>query len=141
MGESQDQIRRYIRLTHLLPPLLQMVDENKLTLRPAVELSYLTQDEQGLLLEMISSREIVPTLEQAQELKLYSQDNQLTIAKIKVVLAQGKSGPMQVTLKRKCLSQYFPKDYTQKQIEEVILSLLKTWKSQQKGVVTNDSDG
>lgn len=141
VGESQDQIRRYIRLTHLLPPLLQMVDENKLTLRPAVELSYLTQDEQGLLLEMISSREIVPTLEQAQELKLCSQDNQLTIAKIKVVLAQGKSGPMQVTLKRKCLSQYFPKDYTQKQIEEVILSLLKTWKSQQKGVVTNDSDG
>ena len=141
VGESQDQIRRYIRLTHLLPPLLQMVDENKLTLRPAVELSYLTQDEQGLLLEMMSSREIVPTLEQAQELKLYSQDNQLTIAKIKVVLAQGKSGPMQVTLKRKCLSQYFPKDYTQKQIEEVILSLLKTWKSQQKGVVTNDSDG
>ena len=141
VGESQDQIRRYIRLTHLLPPLLQMVDENKLTLRPAVELSYLTQDEQGLLMEMMSSREIVPTLEQAQELKLYSQDNQLTIAKIKVVLAQGKSGPMQVTLKRKCLSQYFPKDYTQKQIEEVILSLLKTWKSQQKGVVTNDSDG
>ena len=74
VGESQDQIRRYIRLTHLLPPLLQMVDENKLTLRPAVELSYLTQDEQGLLLEMMSSREIVPTLEQAQELKLYSQD-------------------------------------------------------------------
>ena len=141
VGESQDQIRRYIRLTHLLPPLLQMVDENKLTLRPAVELSYLTQNEQGLLMEMMSSREIVPTLEQAQELKLYSQDNQLTIAKIKVVLAQGKSGPMQVTLKRKCLSQYFPKDYTQKQIEEVILSLLKTWKSQQKGVVTNDSDG
>lgn len=141
VGESQDQIRRYIRLTHLLPPLLQMVDENKLTLRPAVELSYLTQDEQGLLLEIISSREIVPTLEQAQELKLCSQDNQLTIAKIKVVLAQGKSGPMQVTLKRKCLSQYFPKDYTQKQVEEVILSLLKTWKSQQKGVVTNDSDG
>lgn len=141
MGESQDQIRRYIRLTHLLPPLLQMVDENKLTLRPAVELSYLTQDEQGLLLEMMSSREIVPTLEQAQELKLYSQDNQLTIAKIKVVLSQGKPGPMQVTLKRKCLSQYFPKDYTQKQMEKVILSLLKTWKSQQKGVVTNDSDG
>ena len=141
VGESQDQIRRYIRLTHLLPPLLQMVDENKLTLRPAVELSYLTQDEQGLLMEMMSSREIVPTLEQAQELKLYSQDNQLTIAKIKVVLAQGKSGPMQVTLKKKCLSQYFPKDYTQQQIEEVILSLLKTWKSQQKGVVTNDSDG
>lgn len=74
VGESQDQIRRYIRLTHLLPPLLQMVDENKLTLRPAVELSYLTQDEQGLLMEMMSSREIVPTLEQAQELKLYSQD-------------------------------------------------------------------
>lgn len=58
-----------------------------------------------------------------------------------MVLAQGKSGPMQATLKRKCLRQYFPKNYTQKQMEEVILSMLKTWKSQQKGVAPNDSDG
>ena len=138
--DSKSQIQRYIRLTHLLPPLLQMVDENKLVLRPAVELSYLTQEEQGLLLEVMSSREIVPTLEQAQQLKLHSQNHQLTDTTIKIVLAQGKPGPMQVTLKKKCLSQYFPKDYTQKQMEEVILSLLENWKYQQKGAVTDGSN-
>lgn len=141
VGESHEQIRKYIRLTHLLPPLLQMVDENKLVLRPAVELSYLTREEQGLLLDVMSSREIVPTLEQAQQLKLYSQNNQLTDMKVKAVLTQGKTPSMQVTLKKKCLSQYFPKDYTQKQMEEVILSLLETWKYQQKGAVTDGGSG
>ena len=140
-GDSQTQVRRYVRLTHLLPPLLQMVDENKLVLRPAVELSYLTQEEQSLLLKVMSSRGIVPTLEQAQQLKIYSQDNQLTNTKIKVVLTQGKSRSMQVTLKKKFLSQYFPKEYTQQQMEDVIFSLLERWKSQQKGDVQNDSNG
>lgn len=139
--DSARQIQRFIRLTHLLPSLLQMVDENKLVLRPAVELSYLTQAEQGLLLEVMSSREIVPTLEQAQQLKLHSQNHQLTDTTIKIVLAQGKPGPMQATLKKKCLSQYFPKECTRQQMEEVILSLLETWKYQQKGAVTNGSDG
>lgn len=140
VGESQDQIRRYIRLTHLLPPLLQMVDENKLALRPAVEVSHLTKESQELLLSAMNRLTVIPTLEQAQRLKAYSQDGQLNASVMEDVLADKKPGVEQITLKRKCLSQYFPKDYTQKQMEEVILSLLKTWKSQQKGAVPNDSD-
>ncbi len=138
VGESQDQIRRYIRLTYLLPALLQMVDENKLVLRPAVEISYLTLEEQGLLLAIMGRLDVVPTLEQAQQLKMYSQDRQLTETKMKVVLARKKPAAMQATLKKDRLKQYFPQTYTQKQMEDVIFSLLKGWKSQQEGVGAGD---
>ncbi|NBK80248.1 ParB/RepB/Spo0J family partition protein [bacterium D16-76] len=140
VGESQDQIRRYIRLTCLLPPLLQMVDENKLVLRPAVELSYLTQAEQGLLLAIMDRLTAVPTLEQAQQLKMYSQNGQLTETKMKVVLAHKKPAAVQVTLKKDRLKQYFPQDYSQKQMEEVIFSLLDAWKFQQEGVGAGDEN-
>ncbi len=140
VGESQDQIRRYIRLTYLLPALLQMVDENKLVLRPAVEISYLTLEEQGLLLAIMGRLDVVPTLEQAQQLKMYSQDRQLTETKMKVVLARKKPAAMQVTLKKDRLKQYFPQTYTQKQMEDVIFSLLKGWKSQQEGVGAGDEN-
>ena len=141
VGESQDQIRRYIRLTYLLPALLQMVDDNKLALRPAVEVSALAKEEQELLISTMNRLTVIPTLEQAQRLKAYSQNGQLNADAIDDVLAEKKPGTEQITLKKKCLSQYFPKEYTQQQMEEVILSLLETWKSQQKGVTTNDSDG
>ena len=140
VGESQDQIRRYIRLTYLLPALLQMVDENKLVLRPAVEISYLTLEEQGLLLAIMGRLDVVPTLEQAQQLKMYSQDRQLTETKMKVVLARKKPAAMQATLKKDRLKQYFPQTYTQKQMEDVIFSLLKGWKSQQEGVGAGDEN-
>lgn len=141
VGESQDQIRRYIRLTYLLPALLQMVDDNKLALRSAVEVSALAKEEQELLISTMNRLTVIPTLEQAQRLKAYSQNGQLNADAIDDVLAEKKPGTEQITLKKKCLSQYFPKEYTQQQMEEVILSLLETWKSQQKGVTTNDSDG
>ena len=137
-GDSQPQIYRYIRLTYLLPALLQMVDENKLVLRPAVELSYLTQEEQALLLEVMGRLGVVPTLEQAQRLKTYSQDGQLTAAVMDAVLADRKPAAVQVTLKKDRLKQYFPQSYTQKQMEDVIFSLLEGWKSQQKGGGTGD---
>ena len=137
-GESHEQIRKYIRLTYLLPALLQMVDENKLVLRPAVELSYLTQEEQALLLEVMGRLGVVPTLEQAQRLKTYSQDGQLTAAVMDAVLADRKPAAVQVTLKKDRLKQYFPQSYTQKQMEDVIFALLETWKSQQKGGGTGD---
>ena len=137
-GESHEQIRKYIRLTYLLPALLQMVDENKLVLRPAVELSYLTQEEQALLLEVMGRLGVVPTLEQAQRLKTYSQDGQLTAAVMDAVLADRKPAAVQVTLKKDRLKQYFPQSYTQKQMEDVIFSLLEGWKSQQKGGGTGD---
>lgn len=138
VGESQDQVRRYIRLTYLLPPLLQIVDENKLVLRPAVELSHLTQEEQALLLEVMGRLDVVPTLEQAQRLKTYSQDGQLTAAVMDAVLADRKPAAVQVTLKKDRLQQYFPQSYTQKQMEDVIFALLETWKSHQKGGGTDD---
>ena len=141
VGESQDQIRRYIRLTYLLPALLQMVDDNKLALRSAVEVSALAKEEQELLISTMNRLTVIPTLEQAQRLKAYRQNGQLNADAIDDVLAEKKPGTEQITLKKKCLSQYFPKEYTQQQMEEVILSLLETWKSQQKGVTTNDSDG
>lgn len=137
-GESHEQIRKYIRLTYLLPALLQMVDENKLVLRPAVGLSYLTQEEQALLLEVMGRLGVVPTLEQAQRLKTYSQDGQLTAAVMDAVLADRKPVAVQVTLKKDRLKQYFPQSYTQKQMEDVIFSLLEGWKSQQKGGGTGD---
>lgn len=136
--DSNTQIQRYIRLTYLLPALLQMVDENKLVLRPAVELSYLTQEEQALLLEVMGRLGVVPTLEQAQRLKTYSQDGQLTAAVMDAVLADRKPAAVQVTLKKDRLKQYFPQSYTQKQMEDVIFSLLEGWKSQQKGGGTGD---
>lgn len=141
VGESQDQIRRYIRLTYLLPALLQMVDDNKLAFRPAVEVSALTKEEQELLLSTMNRLAVIPTLEQAQRLKAHSQNGQLNSSVMEDVLAEKKPGAEQITLKKKCLSQYFPKNYTQQQMEEVIFSLLETWKSQQKGAEPNDSEG
>ena len=138
--DSNTQIQRYIRLTYLLPALLQVVDENKLALRPAVELSHLAQEEQALLLEVMGRLGVVPTLEQAQRLKKYSQDRQLTDAVIDAVLADKKPAAVQVTLKKDRLKQYFPQSYTQKQMEDVIFALLETWKSQQKGGGTVDQN-
>ncbi len=137
-GESQDQIRRYIRLTYLIPSLLQMVDENKLALRPAVELSYLTQEEQALLWEAVGRWEVTPSLGQAQQLKEHSKNKQLNGKIMEDLLSNGKAATVQVTLKGTRLHQFFPEDYTQQQIEDIILSLLKNWKSQQKGAVPND---
>lgn len=138
--DSNTQIQRYIRLTYLLPALLQVVDENKLALRPAVELSHLAQEEQALLLEVMGRLGVVPTLEQAQRLKKYSQDRQLTDAVIDAVLADKKPAAVQVTLKKDRLKQYFPQSYTQQQMEDVIFSLLEGWKSQQKGVGAVDQN-
>ncbi|MEY8573779.1 ParB/RepB/Spo0J family partition protein [Oscillospiraceae bacterium 21-37] len=136
--DSARQIQRYIRLTYLLPPLLQIVDENKLVLRPAVEISYLTPEEQGLLLDIMGREAVVPTLEQAQRLKKYSQDGKLTDTVMDAVLSDKKPVAMQVTLKKDRLKRYFPQDYSQKQIEDVIFSLLDAWKSQQKGAGLGD---
>ncbi|RKJ39677.1 ParB/RepB/Spo0J family partition protein [Acutalibacter sp. 1XD8-33] len=133
VGESQDQIRRYIRLTHLLPALLQMVDDNKLAFRPAVELSYLSSDGQSALLEWMENQAAAPSLKQAQRLKEYSKTGELTAKTICAVLSGSKPKSVQITLKKKCLSQYFPKEYTQQQMEEVILFLLENWKHTNKG--------
>ena len=141
VGESQDQIRRYIRLTELVPRLLALVDKEKLPLRPAVEVSYLPLDEQELLYDVIEDKAFgPPSMEQAKKLREYSGRTELTTSLIIDILSDEKPSSVKITLKKKRLNQYFPKDYTQQQMEEGIFSLLETWKSQQKGAKPNDSD-
>lgn len=139
--DSKSQIQRYIRLTYLAPALLDLVDNGKLSLRPAVELSYLPDLEQRLLLELIEDDVAPPTMEQAGKLREYCERPELTKWLILDILSEPKTSPVKVTLKTKHLHQYFPKDYTQQQMEEIIFSLLEKWKSDQKEVESNGEDG
>lgn len=131
MGESRKQIQRFIRLTELLPSLLQMVDDKKLPFNPAVELSYLSSKEQEQLTELMDKLSVIPSLEQAKRLKKYSQEGKLGTDVIDAILTEEWSIPVQVTLKSDRLKQYFPVNYTQQQMEEVIFSLLEAWKTEQ----------
>ena len=129
-NDSARNIHRFIRLTELLPELLQMVDDKKLSFNPAVELSYLTREQQGELMEIMGELQAVPSLEQAKRLKKYSQEGKLDRNVMDAILTEERPAPVQVTLKNDRLKQYFPQTYTTKQIEEVIFSLLETWKTQ-----------
>ena len=129
-NDSARNIHRFIRLTELLPELLQMVDDKKLSFNPAVELSYLTREQQGELMEIMGELQDVPSLEQAKRLKKYSQEEKLDRNVMDAILTEERPAPVQVTLKNDRLKQYFPQTYTAKQMEEVIFSLLETWKTQ-----------
>ncbi len=129
-NDSARNIHRFIRLTELLPELLQMVDDKKLSFNPAVELSYLTQEQQGELMEIMGELQAVPSLEQAKRLKKYSQEEKLDRNVMDAILTEERPAPVQVTLKNDRLKQYFPQTYTAKQMEEVIFSLLETWRTQ-----------
>lgn len=129
-NDSARNIHRFIRLTQLLPELLQMVDDKKLSFNPAVELSYLTREQQGELMEIMGELQAVPSLEQAKRLKKYSQEEKLDRNVMDAILTEERPTPVQVTLKNDRLKQYFPQTYTAKQMEEVIFSLLETWKTQ-----------
>lgn len=129
-NDSARNIHRFIRLTELLPELLQMVDDKKLSFNPAVELSYLTREQQGELMEIMGELQAVPSLEQAKRLKKYSQEEKLDRNVMDAILTEERPAPVQVTLKNDRLKQYFPQTYTAKQMEEVIFSLLETWKTQ-----------
>ncbi len=129
-NDSARNIHRFIRLTELLPELLQMVDDKKLSFNPAVELSYLTREQQGELMGIMGELQAVPSLEQAKRLKKYSQEGKLDRNVMDAILTEERPTPVQVTLKNDRLKQYFPQTYTTKQMEEVIFSLLETWKTQ-----------
>ena len=133
-GENYKQVQRYIRLTELLAEILQMADDKKLPFNAAVELSYLTKEEQGQLLEFMGRLAVIPSLEQARRLKKYSQEGELNRDVMEAVLTEERAAPVQVTLKKERLRQYFPRSYTQAQMEEVIFSLLETWKKDNNGV-------
>ncbi len=129
-SDSARNIHRYIRLTELIPVFLQMADERKLPFNPAVELSYLQKNEQEEVLKQMDSLGVVPSLEQARRLKQYSQEGKLNAGVIEVIFAEKTSSSQQITLKRGRLKEYFPGTYTVREIEDVIFSLLDTWKSE-----------
>lgn len=128
MGESGRQVQRFIRLTELIPTLLDMVDERKIALNPAVELSYLKKEEQTFLLEAMDSEQATPSLSQAQRLKKFSQQKMLSLDVMRAVMSEEKKNDLdRVTLKNETLRRYFPKSYTPKQMEDTIIKLLEGW--------------
>lgn len=127
-GDSRNQVHRFIRLTELIPELLDMVDERKIAFNPAVELSYLKKEEQTLLLEAMDSEQATPSLSQAQRLKKFSQQKMLSLDVMRAVMSEEKKTDLdRVTLKNETLRKYFPKSYTPKQMEDTIIKLLEGW--------------
>lgn len=132
-GESGRQVQRYIRLTELIPELLDMVDERKLAFNPAVEVSYLKRDEQRMLLEAMDAEQTTPSLSQAQQLKKFSQEGRLTEEAMSAIMSEEKKSDMdKVTLRSDTLRRYFPKSYTPKQMEQTIIKLLDVWQKQRQ---------
>ena len=128
VGESRNQIQRFIRLTELIPTLLDRVDERKIAFNPAVELSYLKKEEQTLLLEAMDSEQATPSLSQAQRLKKFSQQKMLSLDVMRAIMSEEKKTDLdRVTLKNETLRRYFPKSYTPKQMEDTIIKLLEGW--------------
>ena len=132
-GESRDQVFRYIRLTYLIPEILQMVDEKKIALTPAVELSYLTESQQRDLLETMESEDCTPSLSQSQQLKKLSQSGVLDMDRILELLQQPKANQEEkLRFDLKDIRHYFPKNYTTERIQKTILQLLekfeRNWK-------------
>ena len=132
LGESRNQIQRYIRLTELAPELQEMVDNKKIAFTPAVELSYLSESEQRLLLDAMDSEQATPSLSQAQRLKQFSQRGELTAEVMRAIMSEEKKEAERVTLKGDTLRKYFPASYTPKRMEETIIKLLEQWQKQQK---------
>lgn len=127
-GISKDQVRRFIRLTELVPELLDMVDTKRIAFNPAVELSYLMPHEQVQLMEAMEMEQSTPSLSQAQRLKKYSQDGKLIFDVMTAIMSEEKKGePDKVTLTGDKLKKYFPKSYTPQQMEETIIKLLESW--------------
>ena len=131
-GESGRQVQRCIRLTELIPPLLDMVDERKVAFNPAYELSFLTKDEQTMLLDAMDSEQATPSLSQAQRLKQFSQRGELDAAVMCAIMSEEKKEVERLTLKGDTLRKYFPASYTPKRMEETIIKLLEQWQKQQK---------
>lgn len=132
VGQSKNQIFRYIRLTELLPELMDMVDAKKIALNPAYELSFLTKEEQAILLEVIRGEDISISLLQAGQLKKLSQENSLTEETVLDLLCEKKAAPIKITLQEKKIRKYFPASYTQQQVEDIIFELLEQWSAQHK---------
>ncbi len=132
-GESQRQVQRYIRLTELIPELMDMVDEKKIALNPAYELSFLKKEEQVDLLDAMDSEQATPSLSQAQRLKKYSQEGHLTLDMMRVIMGEEKKSDLdRVTFTSDTLRKYFPKSYTPQRMQETIIKLLEAWQKKRQ---------
>ena len=132
-GDSRNQVHRYIRLTNLIPELLDLVDQKKISFNPAVELSYLTTSEQRDFFEAMQDTQNAPSLSQAQRIKKLSQTGQCSYEAIFDIMGEEKKAEMdRVTIKNDVLRKYFPKSYTPRQMEETILKLLEQWQKKRQ---------
>lgn len=133
VGQSKNQIFRYIRLTELIPELLDMVDEKKIALNPAYELSFLKKEEQVDPLDAVDSEQATPSLSQAQRLKKYSQEGHLTLDMMRVIMGEEKKSDLdRVTFTSDTLRKYFPKSYTPQRMQETIIKLLEAWQKKRQ---------
>ena len=133
VGQSKNQIFRYIRLTELIPELMDMVDEKKIALNPAYELSFLKKEEQIDLLDAMDSEQATPSLSQAQRLKKYSQEGHLTLDMMRVIMGEEKKSDLdRVTFTSDTLRKYFPKSYTPARMQETIIKLLEQWQKKRQ---------
>jgi ParB family chromosome partitioning protein len=128
VGESRNQIQRYIRLTELIPPILEMVDEKRIAFNPAVEISYLAEKEQQDLYNTMQSEDCTPSLAQAQRMKKLSQDGRLNVDVIFSILTEEKPNQKEkFQIRRERIDRFFPKNFTEKQKEDLIVQLLESW--------------
>lgn len=128
MGESRNQIQRFIRLTNLIPPIIDMVDQKQISFNPAVELSYLKPEEQETFLEAMNEAQAAPSLSQAQRLKKLSQDGNFSLDTAREIMNEVKKGDLErVTFRNEQLRKYFPRSYTTQQMQDTIIRLLDQW--------------
>lgn len=131
VGESKDQIRRYIRLTNLIDPILEMVDNKQIAFNAAVELSYLGSKEQAEVYQSIEAEEVAPSIEQSRKIRRFSQDGKLNTAVIESIMQEQKPEKIKITFDEDKINRYFPKNYSKKQIEDTIIRLLEQYRKQQ----------
>ena len=131
--ESGRQVQRYVRLTNLIPELLDMVDNKKISFNPAVELSYLDEKQQRAFLEAMDSTQNAPSVSQAQKLNKMAQKGEFTAEKASEIMEQEKKSELDtVTIKNEILRKYFPRNYTPRQMEQKIIQLLDAWQQQKE---------
>ena len=132
VGESKDQIRRYIRLTNLIDPILDMVDNNQIAMNAAVEISYLGSKEQAAVMQSIEKEETSPSIAQARKMRKFHQEGNLSNAVIDSIMMEQKPETVKITLGEDKLKKYFPKSYSKAKMEEIILKLLDKWRRQRE---------
>lgn len=132
VGESKNQIFRYIRLTNLIDPILDMVDNNQIAMNAAVEISYLGSKEQAAVMQSIEKEETSPSIAQARKMRKFHQDGNLSNAVIDSIMMEQKPETVKITLGEEKLKKYFPKSYSKAKMEEIILKLLDKWRRQRE---------